>query len=170
MSPPTSGVERSFNFLNIADEDGRKALPESRVISLRRGRATRREAQALRLAPSATVVRIERVRTLNGVPTIAETIVVEAARFPRLLSIRAHDLPNALYALYETDFGIIIHRADERLRAVSASRRDQTLLNVSNASPLLEIERIARTVKGDPAELRVSRMLTTAHHYQASIE
>ena len=158
-----------FHFFHIVSNNGVKVLPECRTLSCRRKRASRVEASRLSLSDRAQVVCIERVRNLENQPTILETIVLPAELFGDLGKSKAYSLPNALYQLYETQFGITIHRAEEQLRAVAATDHDAKLLDVEVGSPLLEIERIALTLDGTSAELRVSRCDTSGHHYQNTV-
>ena len=158
-----------FHFFHIVSNNGVKVLPECRTLSCRRKRASRVEASRLSLSNRAQVVCIERVRNLENQPTILETIVLPAELFGDLGKSKAYSLPNALYQLYETQFGITIHRAEEQLRAVAATDHDAKLLDVEVGSPLLEIERIALTLDGTSAELRVSRCDTSGHHYQNTV-
>ena len=158
-----------FHFFNIVDDDDRKVLPESRILSCKRKQASRLEAAKLQLAAGADIVRIERVRSLASVPTIAETISLPGDRFEALDSNTAAALPNMLYEYYETRFGITIHSSEERLRAVSASKRDASLLGVAANTPLLQIERVALTLNKIPVELRISRCSTRHHHYHNTI-
>ncbi len=157
-----------FHFFPMVGDDGQRVLPDSRALSVRRLRAKKSEAQALGLQAGARVIRIERTRDLNDQPTIVESIVLPAASFPELGKSGSEPLPNTLYELYEERYGITIHRAEEQLRAVAASARDAKLLGIEPGAPLLEITRLARTLNGTPVELRVSRCLTRAHHYQSS--
>ncbi len=158
-----------FHFFHIVDEQGNKVLPESQVLSCKRKPASRQETAKLQLESGADVVRIERVRNLNSVPTIVETISIPADLFEGFEKTRASELPNMLYEYYETRFGITIHSSAERLRAVNASKRDASLLDLAEAAPLLEIERVAQTLGKTPVELRVSRCNTLNHHYENTI-
>lgn len=158
-----------FHFFHIVDNKGRKVLPESTTLSCRRKRASRAESSKLRLAPSSSVVSIERTRQFNDQPTMLETITLPSEPFGELGNVGTCDLPNMLYELYEKRFGITIHNADERLRAVAASKRDASLLGLQTGTPLLEIERIAKTLDNTPVELRISRCVTSNHHYQNTI-
>ena len=101
------------------------------------------------------------------VMTIAETIAVPQKLFPDLADIR--EVPNTLYDLYESRYGITIARAVERLAAVAADARDAKLLDVATGTPLLEIDRAALALDGTPVEWRVSRCLTATHHYQVEL-
>lgn len=58
-----------FYFFHLLDDNGRKALPESRVLHCRRRRATRKEAAKLELEAAAEVIKIGRIAlTLDRSP------------------------------------------------------------------------------------------------------
>ena len=94
-----------------------------------------------------------------------ETITLPAKSFGDLDKAGGIELPNALYELYETKYGVTIHIADEQLRAIGASKQDAQLLGVDAATPLLQIERVALTIDKIPVELRISRCVTKNHYY-----
>jgi len=159
-------VERAlFHFFHITDNKGHKVLPDSRVLNCRRQSATRKEASLLKLPGATEVMRIERVRSIGAKPTMIETITLAAQPFADLDKPTAIDLPNTLYELYETKYGITIHSADEKLRAIAASKHDAQLLGLDTATPLLEIERVALTIDKTPVELRITRCATKNHYY-----
>lgn len=158
-----------FHFFHIVDNKGHKVLPESTTLTCRQKRASRVETAKLNLAPGSSVVSIERIRKFDDQPTMLETITLPSKPFAELGNVGACDLPNMLYELYEKKFGITIHNAEEQLRAVAASKRDGALLGLEAGAPLLEIERIAKTLDNSPVELRISRCITRNHHYQNTI-
>ncbi len=158
-----------FHFFHVVNDSGTKILPESKTLSCRKRRSLRREALKLGLPGGSQVVHIERVRYLDSQPVILETVILPTELFGDLGNPRACELPNMLYELYETRFNITIHRAEEKLRAVSASEHEASLLGVTPAAPLLEIERIALTLSGMPVELRISRCNTAGHYYQNTV-
>jgi GntR family transcriptional regulator len=158
-----------FHFFHITDNKGHKVLPDSRVLQCRVKQASQTEALKLQLAAGTEVIRIERVRNISAKPTMIETITLPAESFHGLGREGDCNLPNTLYELYEKKYGITIHSADERLRAVAASKHDATLLNLETGTPLLEIERIAMTLDKTPVELRISRCSTKNHHYANTV-
>jgi GntR family transcriptional regulator len=159
-------VDRAlFHFFHICDNDGHKVMPDSRVLSCRRQSATRKEIALLQLPVATEVIRIERVRSIGAKPRMIETITLAAQPFADLVKPSGIDLPNTLYELYETKYGITIHSADEKLRAINASKHDAQLLGLPVATPLLEIERVALTLDKTPVELRISRCVTKNHYY-----
>ena len=158
-----------FHFFHITDNEGFKVLPDSTVLHCRRKAATRKESAKLQLAAGSRIIRIERVRNFDAKPTMIETITLPQDKFANLGSDGDLKLPNALYELYQKQYGITIHSADERLRAVAASKYDAGILGLDSGSPLLEIERVALTLDKTPVELRVSRCSTASHYYHNTI-
>jgi GntR family transcriptional regulator len=70
-----------------------------------------------------------------------------------------------MYALFETEFGVRMVRAQERIRAVNPDAQQADLLNVSIQTPLLSVERIAFTYNDSPMELRRGLYRTDTRHY-----
>ena len=158
-----------FHFFHIVGDNGNKVLPECETLSCRRRRCTREVARKLNLETGEQVICIERIRNLDNQPTIVETITLSTTLFGDLGKSSIDELPNTLYELYETRFGITIHRAEEQLRAITATKKDASLLGLAAGSPLLEIERTAFTLDGKPVELRISRCNTLKHYYQTTV-
>lgn len=157
-----------FQFFKLVPDEGERRFPESRVLSVEEGRADAGACRALALQPTDAVVAIERVRSLseNPNPVIAERIVVPSAVFPGL---GAGELPNNLYDLYSSAFGVTIARATERLKAVAAGRRQAELLGIAEGAPLLAIDRVAFAIDGRRAEWRVSLCATETVHYASDL-
>lgn len=156
-----------FHFFHLVGADGGRRLPESRVLSVRAGSAGRAEAERLHIARGDAVLRIRRVRSLDGRPAIVETITVAQALFPGLADQAS--IPNTVYDLFERRWGVTIARAVERLSAIAADERDAALLGIAPGAPLLEIDRTALALDGRPVEWRVSRCLTTNHRYEVEL-
>jgi GntR family transcriptional regulator len=156
-----------FHFFHLVGENGSHQLPGATLLSCRPGKANRDEAARLEIARGAPVIRIRRTRDLGGVPAIFELIAVPADRFPTLGD--GGTLPNTLYALYESKYGVTIVRAEERLRAVEAPAEAADSLGLAPGAPLLEIDRVAFALDGRPAEWRLSLCDTRHHHYLAEL-
>ena len=74
-----------------------------------------------------------------------------------------------MYALFETEFGVRMVRADEKLRAVAADEQAAERLQVTPGAPLLSVERVAYTYQDAPMELRRGLYRTDTHHYRNSL-
>ncbi len=158
-----------FHFFHISDDHGHKVLPDSEVLSCHTKKPTKREASKLALNSRDKVIKIERIRKMGSKPTIVETVVLPEKPFKNLGKANDCQLPNLLYELYEKQYGITIHSANEQLRAISANHKDAALLNIEVGTPLLAIERVALTLDKTPVELRISRCDTSGHHYQNTL-
>jgi len=159
-----------FHFFHLVSDDGGRALPGSRVLSLRSAKAGRPEAEHLVLKPGTPVVRLKRVRLLGGEVAIFERVVLPAARFPDFVQRLPTDVPNEVYRYYEDVYGITVARAVEKLKAVEATAEEAKVLGLKRAAPLLEVDRIAYAIDGSAVEWRLSRCSTAKHHYLSEIE
>jgi GntR family transcriptional regulator len=70
-----------------------------------------------------------------------------------------------MYSLFETQFGVRILKAQEKLRAVVADAASAALLHVEPGQALLAVERITRTYGDRPVEWRRGLCSTRRHHY-----
>jgi GntR family transcriptional regulator len=111
-------------------------------------------------------VRIERLRSLGGEICIFERIALPRSLFP---GIEKRELPNNLYELYRSDFGVTMVRASEKLKAVAAGKREAKHLGLAPGAPLLSIDRRAIAADGRPAEWRLSLCRTDRSHYWSDL-
>ncbi|MDT4862706.1 UTRA domain protein [compost metagenome] len=71
-----------------------------------------------------------------------------------------------MYALFETQFGVRMVRAVEKIKAVAADADAARLLDVPEGHPLLSVERLAYTYNDVPMELRRGLYRTESRHYR----
>ena len=151
-----------FRFLKLRPDNDGVGMPTSRVTGIAEAAASADERGRLDLVRAARVVRIERVRAVDARLCVAETISVPASLFPGIATL---ELPNTLYSLYATRYGITIATANERLKAVALGAREADLLQAPVGTPALEIDRIAIDLEERPVEWRLSTCLTQEVHY-----
>jgi GntR family transcriptional regulator len=151
-----------FQFFKLTPDNGNSEFPDSRILSILVEPADAAAADALSLRIGSRVVGIERLRLLTGRISILERIKLPRALFP---AIEKRDLPNNLYELYRSEFGVTVVRAQEKLKAVTATKRDAKLLGLSAGAPLLSIDRRAFAADGRPVEHRLSLCHTDSLHY-----
>ncbi|MBU6377672.1 MAG: GntR family transcriptional regulator [Gammaproteobacteria bacterium] len=159
--------ERSlFRFFRLTRPDGQRAVPTSGDEAVRQRRIRSHEARALELPETAEVFEIVRTRFVDEHPIAIERIVLPELYFPGL--DRHSPLPNALYALYQREYGVNIVSTNEKLRADVARRDDARRLNVPLGTPLLQVERVALSVDGKRVEWRLSRCDTSTLVYDVT--
>jgi GntR family transcriptional regulator len=151
----THSEERTqFRFLRIHADSGEKEYPKSEVIDCKRGRASVDIAHAIELRPGAPVYTVKRVLSFSGRPLVLDELVVSAALFKGLTAERLNDFEGSLYGFFETQYGLRMIRAEERLTAVAAQGEAARHLKVAPGTPLLCVDRIAFTYGDKPVEWR----------------
>jgi GntR family transcriptional regulator len=97
--------------------------------------ATIDEAETLRVAPGAEVVRLERVRMLEAIPVAVDRSVIPLARCPALATT---DFTTAsLYEVLRKEAGLVPSFAETTVEAVAAGDEIAALLELSPAWPIL---------------------------------
>jgi len=163
----THTEERSsmFRFLRIRRNDGRDEYPASRLIDVRRGKATADVARALEMKPGDPVFVVRRLLEYEGEPAVLDEIVLPAALFKGMSRAKVQAYRGSMYSLFETQFGVRIVKAQEKLRAVVADAATASLLRIEPGQPLLAVERVTRTYGDRPVEWRRGLCSTRRHHY-----
>ena len=152
-----------FLYFSLAGNDGTRILPESKILNCREKKASDAEISKLELINGERVIQFQRIRYYEDVPTIFETITLPLEHFPDFGSDQ--EPPNNLFRFYQSFYGITVAKAEEQLRAITASGAESDILGVRQKAPLLEIDRLARMLDGRPVEWRVSHCDTTNYHY-----
>jgi GntR family transcriptional regulator len=155
-----------FQFFKLVPDGGERKFPESRVLSVSLAAASTDERTRLALSGRARVVRLVRERLLSGRVVILERIALPAEPFGPL---GEGEVPNNLYDLYATRFGVTIAGGRERLKAVGASSDESASLGVAEGAPILLIDRIAVDLAGKPVEWRRSACRTDEVHYLSEL-
>jgi GntR family transcriptional regulator len=156
-----------FRFFRIARPGGKRMTPErvDEKVKLRASRAL--ERTKLGLAKTDKVVEIVRTRHIEKVPSIHETIVLPAPLFPGIE--KRPSLPNSLYSLYQSDYGLNIVAAHEELSAQLATAADQEELGIPKGGPILVIERLAVSLQDQKVEWRISRVRSSDLVYAVTL-
>jgi GntR family transcriptional regulator len=161
----TEEAHSTFRFLHIRRDDGADEYPASRIVGLRRGKASPEVARLIDLKPGDAVVIISRVLDWEGAPAVLDEITLPAALFRGLTRAKLEAYQGSMYGFFETAFGVRMIAAHERLKAVAADAAAAVLLGVPAGTPLLEVDRVAFTYGGRPVEFRRGLCSTVRHHY-----
>lgn len=167
--PTHSEPKVRFRFLKLTPDDGHQPVSGSEIIDCQRLRAPAEIAQHLQLKTAATVVRIRRLLSFDGQPTIFDDIWLPGRVFRGVNedTVRANDSP--LYAWFEVEFGVSMVRADEAIRAVAAQAEAVQYLGVPAGRPLLQVDRVSYTYGDRPMEFRRGLYITERFHYRHTL-
>ena len=158
-----------FRFLKLVPDRGKlgsEGPAERSIVDCKRQRASADVARALALRSGDAVLQVRRVLAYGGVPTILEDLWLPATPFKGLTAERLDEWRGPMYSLFETEFGVRMVRAEEKIRAVLPDAEQATLLAVTPGTPLLSVERVAHTYHDAPMELRRGLYRTDTHHYR----
>lgn len=161
-----------YRFLRLVPDhgDARAEGPAERtIVDCRRQRAAADVARALDLRAGDAVLQVRRVLAYGGVPTILEDLWLPGLPFKGLTAERLRDWHGPMYALFETEFGVRMVRAEEKIRAVRPDAEQAGLLRLPPDMPLLSVERVAHTYHDAPMELRRALYRTDTHHYRNAL-
>jgi len=154
-----------FRFLRIRRNDGTGEPPISRVIDLRRAKASAEAARMLELKAGDPVHIIRRVLDYDGEPAVLDEITLPAGLFRGISKGKLDSYQGSMYSFFETQFGVRMVKAREKLRAVAADAGSAKLLRVKTGEPLLAVDRVTSTYGGRPVEWRRGLCTTRRHHY-----
>jgi len=155
----------NFRFLRIRSADGSDEHPVSRLLEVRRAKAGADVARALDLKPGAPVLVLRRVLEYTGEPVLLDEITLPATLFRGLTKAKLDAYRGSMYSFFETQFGVRMLRAQERLKAIPADRASAACLGVEPGYPLLAVERVTLTYGDRPVEYRRGLCVTRRHYY-----
>jgi len=161
-----------YRFLRLLADAGahdQQPVAQSQFVECRRVRAPADIALRLGLKAGAGVVFVRRLLRFGAAPVVLDDIWLPGRLFRGLTFERLSGYGGPLYGLFETEFGVPMIRADERLRAVAADARAGALLQVEAGSPLLLVERVSFTYGDKPVEVRRGLCVTRDHYYHNAL-
>lgn len=145
-------TKEPISFSSITDCDGRKLIDQVRVHAVKNVGADEKIAKKLEIAISEKVMMISRDRYRGRRTYMFEDCWLPERRFKSLpANMTTLELPTLAQLNH-----ILIGRGEEKVRAVSASAQHTERLGVVEGTPILELERVVFSDKGDPLEWRVA--------------
>jgi len=161
-----------YRFLRLFPDNGdpnSEGPAQRHIIDCKRSRATAEVARALAIRAGDAVLQVRRVLSFANIPTILEDLWLPAAPFKGLTAQRLSSYDGPMYGLFETEFGVHMVRAEEKIRAILPDNEQCALLQTSLQTPLLSVERIAYTYNDVPMEMRRGLYLTDTHYYRNAL-
>lgn len=161
-----------YRFLRLFPDSGdtnNEGPAQRQITDCKRVRASSDVAKALSIRPGEAALQVRRVLSFAKIPTILEDLWLPATPFKGLTAERLRDYDGPMYALFETEFGVRMVRAEEKLRAVLPDDAQCVLLGITPQTPLLSVERIAYTYNDVPMEMRRGLYLTDTHYYRNAL-
>lgn len=156
-----------YRFLRLMPDSPQDAGPVTReFLDCKRMRAPAEVARSLELKSGDAVVLVRRVLHFAGRPVVLDEIWLPGSLFKGLTAERLGEYRGPMYGFFETEYGVRMILAEEKIRAVAADASVAKILHVEPGSPLLSVERLSRTYDNKPVELRFGLYQTQAHYYR----
>jgi GntR family transcriptional regulator len=159
-----------LRFLRLTANNGKKESLQNELLECNRGKASAEIASLLDIKAGTSIIEVKRLLSFSDRPLIHDHIIIPAKPFKGLSGSRVQENQGSMYSMYETQYGIRMIRAEERLKAVAADSEIAARLGVAAGAPLLSIERISYTYGDKPMEWRLGLCVTDDHHYRNELE
>jgi GntR family transcriptional regulator len=162
-----ASVTKTFALTSFSEDMRNRGMePDSVIIGSGLVAAGARVGQHLGISPSEEVVRLERLRTADGVPMCIERVYLPAHLVPGILD---EDLGRSLYDLLERRYKIRAEEAEQSVRSTVLQPREARLLEVPPLSPALLVERTTFDRRARRVERATSIYRGDRYSYQLRI-
>jgi len=160
---PDHSLRFFFQYFRLHGADGSLLRSKPEILAYEIDKATPAERDRLQLAAGASVVRLHRVRRVDGRPAMHERMIMAAARLPDFPPADA--LPELLYLYLLDRYGIRISAIRESLTAEMATEEDLAIFGPDAPKSVLVIDEIAYDQAGLPAIWAQHRAITDRYCY-----
>ncbi len=161
-----SSGDLACRFTAIRTPDGKLVVGDIDSPSIQRDPANDAERARLNLVKGDYVYRIGRLRKVDGKPLMWERASVPAELFPNL---EQDGFAHSIVALAQ-EHGVLLGTAEERISTTKASADVAKALAIDVGAPIAVLDRIVRSISGDPVEWRVAWCELSENHYLAQMD
>lgn len=159
---PQHSLRLFFQYFRLHALDGSLHKSTTVVTSITRGVASEVEAAKLQVVKDSPIVTFHRVRRVDDLPIMHETLTLAQERVPHFPE-EPESIPSLFYLHLLDNYGIRISAIREQIGADLANNADVQWLDLSLPAAVLTIDEIAYDQSAVPV-LISSHRATTAHH------
>ncbi len=145
------------------------ATPTSAILARRVVAAGPETAEGLGLPVGASVLEMERLRSIAGEPCLLEQLWLPLPVFEPLKDSDPATWGDLLYPLYQRLCGITVNKAEDDLRFGLLNREQAALLRLDAGHPCVQVQRRAFDLTGRCIELRTTLGDAFAFQYTAQV-
>ncbi|MBI3369943.1 MAG: GntR family transcriptional regulator [Burkholderiales bacterium] len=156
-----------LRFFRFGGSDGE--VPQSRILSRQPLLASAEVARRLGIGRADPVLRLQRLRSLNGQPRLVEEIWLPLPLFDALAQAPMHDWGDLLYPLFAERCGVAVARATDEIAFAPLTAAQARTLELTAGHPGVTVTRQAYDLAGRCVELRLTRADAFAFHYTVTI-
>lgn len=156
-------------FFRFRQGDGPAATPQSTILQRNVRLAEPAESEAFGLSAGASVLCLDRLRSIEGRPCLLESLVLPLPAFDALVASDTQVWDNLLYPMYQRVCGVTIHHAQDQLSFDLLTPEQAQLLALAPRHPCVRVQRKAFDLSGRCVELRTTRGDAFAFEYTAQV-
>ena len=136
--------------------DGQKQiLPQAKVMDIKQVTPDR-DIVKLTGWKSKSLLKIHRIRLINGQPLLYEIIYLPLPQFKKLIQFKSKDFDDLFYPMYAKVCEIAVIKAKDQVSFELMKKTDAKMLSMKEGHPGVRVTRIAFDLTGKPVEYRSS--------------
>jgi len=136
--------------------DGQKQiLPQAKVMDIKQVTPDR-DIVKLTGWKSKSLLKIHRIRLINGQPLLYEIIYLPLPQFKKLIQFKSSDFDDLFYPMYAKVCEIAVIKAKDQVSFELMKKTDAKMLSMKEGHPGVRVTRIAFDLTGKPVEYRSS--------------
>jgi GntR family transcriptional regulator len=163
------GGASMLRFFRFRQSDERAATPASTILKRHVELAASDVAEAFGLPAGASVLQLQRLRSISGQPCLLEQLTLPLPLFDALTLSDTAAWDDLLYPMYQRVCNVSIYRAEDTLGFGLLSAEQATLLQLDAGHPCAQVQRRAFDMHGHCVELRTTLGDAFAFQYTAQI-
>lgn len=152
-------------FFRIESSEGVRELPNSRLLSFEKIRASKLVAKKLGINSNEKIYRVKTLLSFGNQPAIVDEIYLSERMFPNLSESFFSDRNETLYGLFQRAYGITVIKISETIEAIPGNEFISKLLKQKVNLPILCVKRVAYAYKGKPVDMRIRYIHSSKYRY-----
>jgi len=166
VAPPRESLPLITPPIGFTEGQARRGrVLHSTILSQEVVPAVGRVARQLQLAPGSRVIRIRRLRVVEGVPTALELCCFPYDRFPELATMQLTD--RSIYQILQQQYDALPQEALDSYAVHTPTSEEASILGIAPSTPVIRFERTAIDSRGQVVEF--TRSVFSAERFRFSI-
>ena len=144
-----------LRFFRYQLEGQKQILPQAKVLDIKQVTPDR-DIVKLTGWKSKSLLKIHRIRLINGQPLLYEIIYLPLPQFKKLMQFKSSDFDDLFYPMYAKVCEIAVIKAKDQVSFELMKKTDAKMLSMKEGHPGVRVTRIAFDLTGKPVEYRSS--------------
>lgn len=157
-----------LRFFRYQLEGQKQILPQAKVLDIKQVTPDR-DIIKLTGWKSKSLLKIHRIRLINGQPLLYEIIYLPLPQFKKLIQFKSKDFDDLFYPMYAKVCEIAVIKAKDQVSFELMKKTDAKMLLMKEGHPGVRVTRIAFDLTGKPVEYRSSIGDAMAFRYSAEV-